>query len=164
MWGHENMNEYNNNQNNTRTVPANDLDLQFQVTEPTWQQVSKGLDNKLSRSKGFTTVKNDKGEDVKVEVREYLSGILAVYTRDMRLGNLSAQEFEYVAYYVDLAVDLLEEGYASACVIALNKALSRLEISSSKGGFLRKLFRTARNENVLTSLEPPKKNPFGGNK
>ena len=150
--------------NNLRTVPANDLDLQFQVTEPTWQQLSEGLQKKLSRSKGLTTIKNDNGQDVQVEIREYLSGILAVYTRDMRLGNLSTQEFEYVSYYVDLAVDLLEEGFPSACVVALNKALSRLEISSSKGGFLRKLFRTSRNENVLTSMEPPKKNPFGGNK
>jgi len=154
----------NEPQQQTRTVPANDLDLQFQVTEPTWQQLSPNLQNKLSVSKGFIEVKDKDGKPIQAEVKEYLSGILAIYTRDMRLGNLSGQEFEYVSYFVDLAVDLLEEGYPNACVVSLNKALSKLEISSSKSGFLRKLFRTTRNENAISSLEPPKKNPFGGSR
>jgi len=152
-----------------RSIPANFLDLQMQITDPAWQNLSPELQAKLMRNIGEQIEKeivDGQEVEVKKQVYEKLSGVLAVYTRDIRLGNLSSfnGEFEFVSYYLELAVDLLQDGKPDACVVALNKALARLELSSSRGGFLRKLFNTFRSENVSSSIEPEKRNIMGGNK
>lgn len=142
-----------------RNVPANDLDLQMQVTDPAWQRLSPHLQEKLIRLVEEKVVGNKK-----ISTYEQLHGILAIYTRDLRLANLSVWngEYDYCSYYVELSVDLLEAEMPESCIIALNKALARSELSSSKGGFLRKMFNTFRTETYQKSLEPQKKGPFGG--
>jgi len=144
-----------------RNVPANDLDLQMQVTDPAWQRLSPHLQEKLIK-----LVEEKIEGNKKISTYEQLHGILAIYTRDLRLANLSVWngEYDYCSYYVELAVDLLEADMPQACIIALNKALARSELSSSKGGFLRKMFNTFRTESYQKALEPTKKSPFGGGK
>lgn len=143
-------------------MPANDLDMQMLITDPAWQNLSPQLREQLIKL--ISTTVDEQG-NIKEEYSE-LHGILGVYTRDIRLGNLSSfnGEFEFVSYYLELAVDLLEDGQPSACVVALNKGLSILELSSSKGGFLRKLLNTLVTESYTNSLEPEKKNPLGNAK
>lgn len=161
------LDQTNSFQQMPRNVPANDLDMQMQVTDPAWQNLSPELQAKLMKYVGEKTVRkliNNKEQEVKEQVFQKLSGILAVYTRDARLGNLSQMngEYEYVSYYFELAVDLLENEMPNACVVALNKALSKLEVSSSKAGFLRKMLNTFRHESLNNSLEAEKKSPLGG--
>lgn len=152
----ENMNY----QTGARNVPANDLDLQMQITNPAWQQLHPQLREKLVRLVKETVVKGE----VK-KIYEEISGVLTVYSRDIRLGNIStvSGEFDYVVYYLELAVDLLSCGMVESSITALNKALARLETSSSRGGFLRKLLNTVRTENVNKTLEPDKRRIMGKN-
>ena len=144
-----------------RSVPSNELDLQMQITDPAWQRLSPDLQEKLLNLVGYQME-----DDVKKAVYEKLSGILGIYTRDLRLGNISNLngEFDYVSYYIELSVDLLACGMSKSCIASLNKALARLELSSSRRGFLRKLINTFRQEKITNTLEPEKKNLMGGSK
>ena len=144
-----------------RNVPASELDLQMQITDPAWQRLTPQLRNKLIVKIGEQIVKVN-GKDTTQNIVEELHGILGVYTRDIRLGNLSAWngESDFVRYYLELAVDFLGVDMPSACVTALNRALSVLELSSSKSGFLRKLINTIRQENY-SNVEPEKRNFMG---
>lgn len=148
-----------NDEDEYRQVPTSDLDLQMQITDPAWQNLSPQLRNKLVKLVG-TELK----DNIQQDIYDELSGILGLYTRDIRLGNLSSfnGEFQYVSYYLDLAVDLLSNGMTESCITAMNKALSILELSSSKGGFLRKLINTFRTEKISNVLEPERKNIMGG--
>lgn len=140
-----------------RTLPQNDLDLNLMMTDPVWgkPEVSEDLKNRLTRY-----YKDEQGQVSKEE----LWGLLGSYTRDMRLANLSTLngELNYVAYYLDLANDLLQDNKVEAFLIALSRAATRLELSQSKGGFLRRRMNTFSQENTQQSLEPPKKSLFGG--
>lgn len=140
-----------------RNVPATNLDLQMLTTEPGWQNLNPDLQAKLIK------IIEETAEQT---IIDKLHGILAVYTKDIRLGNLSTAsgEYEFVAYYLELAVDLLDSGFSEPCILALNKALSHLELSSSKSGFLRKNFNTYREEKLSNQIDPPKKSPLGGKK
>jgi hypothetical protein len=60
----------------------------------------------------------------------------------MRLANLSKDELRYCQHFIDLAGDLLQDGKRTAFVIGLSRAVTVLELSQSKGGFLRKRFGT----------------------
>ena len=77
-----------------RATPVNELDLQMQLVEPGWQNLSPQLRTLLIR-KVNETVQETKEGIVRKEFYEELSGILAVYTRDIRLGNLSQWSGEY---------------------------------------------------------------------
>jgi hypothetical protein len=46
-------------------------------------------------------------------------------------------------------------------LICLSRVATLLEISQSKGGFLRKQMNTLRMENMQGEIEPPKKSLFG---
>jgi len=144
-----------------RSVPANELDLQMQMTEPGWQELSTDL-----RSKLMKIISKEEVDGKTVITYEELSGILALYTKDIRLGNLSTWngEYEYVSYYLELAVDLLQSEFPMSCIVAMNKALAHLELSGSKSGFLRKLFNTIFSENVSKTMEPEKRRLMGGGK
>ena len=144
-----------------RSVPANDLDLQMQVTDPAWQNLSPDLQEKLLKKIGEEI---QDGESK--TLYETLHGILGLYTRDIRLGNLSTWngEYDFVSYFLESAVIYLEAKFPRACICALNLALAKLEPSSSKSGFLRKLINTIRSESYKSSLEPEKKSPLGGMK
>jgi len=145
-------------QQTARYVPANDLDLQMSITNPAWQELSPELRGKLVKQVGEKIIKGEKEK-----VYEELAGVLGIYTRDIRLGNISpiTGEFDFIVYYLELAVDLLSVGMVESSITSLNKALSRLEPSSSRGGFVRKLLNTVRNENVNKTLEPEKRRIMG---
>jgi len=69
---------------------------------------------------------------------------------------------QYVQYYIDLAADLLQSGHYKPFLIALSRAATRMELSQSKGGFLRKEMNTFTSKNINEDAEPPKKSLFGG--
>lgn len=146
-----------------RQIPANDLDLQMILTDPKWgQNVPQELQTALEKIIGV--VKNEEGKDV--VVTQKLWDLLSFYTRDMRLGNLSVVtgEFQYCRDCIDLAGDLLGEGYISAFITSLSRAVTVLELSQSKGGFLRKRNNTITQEKKVEERDLRKKGLFDGGK
>lgn len=145
----------------SRPLPTNDLDLNLMLTNSVWgsREVPQELKDKLMRyyqdidEKGETTV-----------TKASLWGLLGFFTRDMRLGNLSSfdNELQTCRYHIDLANDLLTVDMIEPFLVALSRSASILETSQSKGGFLRRMMNTIRQEHVQQQLEPPKKKFFGG--
>jgi hypothetical protein len=146
-----------------RNVPVSDLDLQMQMIEPAYGKsgISKELMDKL---KQYTIGLDAEGNERYDESSMW--GILGYYTRDIRLGNLDkfAGEYNYVKYYLDLAGDLLQANMIKSFLIALSRAATVIEISQSKGGFLRRRVGTITSENHYQGLDPSKKSIMTGNK
>lgn len=150
-------------EDNTRLMPSNDLDLNLMLTDSLWGSnlISKDLKDKLTR---YYLSKDEKGQP-KITMESYW-GLLNFYTRDMRLANLSKWdgELQYCRYYIDLANDYLQSGMIKPFLISLSRAVSVMETSQSKDGFFRKISNTLRQEHYNQNLEPPKKGFFGGKK
>jgi hypothetical protein len=143
-----------------RTVPQSDLDFNLMTTDPVWgsANISTELKKKLSETiEGIDTEGNVKYKETE------LWGLLNFYTRDVRLGNLRAwDELPYVQYYLDLAGDFLQSDMIKPFLIALSRAATKIELSQSKNGFLRRRMNTFTKESFNTESEAPKKNLFGG--
>lgn len=155
-----------------RITPQSGLDLNLMLTDTMWgsPQVRAQIEVKLK----------SREERVKMLARlgkpktEYDAGdkaaaweLLAFYTRDMRLANLNPLigEVQYCQHYIDLAGDLLRDGYTEAFATSLARAATLLELSQSKNGFLRKRQNTLTQEHLQGELETKKKSLiFGGNK
>lgn len=143
-----------------RQTPQSDIDLQMILTDPKWgsAQIPIELREKLKAVIGEWE-EEEGGKKVIHPVTEQLWGLLSFYTRDVRLANLSAfsGEVDYVRYFLDLAGDCLREGYIKSFLKSLSLAVTVLETSQSKGGFLRKRHGTISKEEIKGELEPPKK-------
>lgn len=155
-----------------RSLPTSELDLNLMLTNSVWgrPEVSTELKDRLmkfyvSRDEAGEILKNEDGE---MEVtKSSLWGLLGFYTRDMRLANLSEWngEMTLCRYMIDLANDYLAENMVEPFIISLSRAVTIMETSQSKGGFLRKNMNTLRQKTTTQSIEPPKKGFFGkGNK
>ena len=133
------------NFDSSRSLPTSDLDLNLMLTNSVWgsKEVSQHLKDKLSR---FVLDENGKQSITKAS----LWGLLGFFTRDMRLGNLSSfdNELQTCRYHIDLANDLLSVDMIEPFLIALSRAASILETSQSKGGFLRRMMNTLRQEHI----------------
>lgn len=138
-----------------RIMPQSELDLNLMMVDGVWgkPEVSMELKNRLKQVGGETAV-------------ESLWGLLGMYTRDMRLANLSTfdGELDYVSTHLDLAHDFLQSNMTGSFMVALSRAATRLELSQSKGGFLRKRMHTFTQESKTGEIEPAKKSIFGGRK
>lgn len=160
-----------------RTVPRNDLDMQFLVTAPVWgkMQTVHNSREQLEQEVRATykageavevngqIYKFDK-ETVLVSKRNIWAALEAVYNQDLRLGALDSKlELDQVRYYLDLAHDILQAGYPVAFVTCMARVATILEPSQSKKGWLRRMFNTIRQERFDNSLEPTKKKLWGGN-
>jgi hypothetical protein len=132
------------------------------TTDPVWgsNQISPELQKMLSRTiEGIDSSGNPKFSEQK------LWGMLNYYTRDVRLGNLSKwDEIPYVEYHLNLAGDFLQNSMVSPFLIALSRAATKIELSQSKGGFLRRRLSTFTKEEFRSEFEPSKKTIFGGKK
>lgn len=146
-----------------RQSPQTELDLALMTTDALWgrPEVSPELKNRLNKL--YKTTDKDGKEGYEAQS---LWGLLSYYTRDMRLANLSVMngEFEYVKYFIDLAGDCLQEGLTRPFVIALSRAATVLELSQSKGGFLRNRQRTQSFETRTSELNPPNRKIMGSGK
>jgi len=143
-----------------RTIPLSDLDLQMQMIEPEWGKT--GISQELRDQLQQYAIENDNLVD-----EGSLWGLLGFYTRDVRLGNLSYAmgEMKYCRYYLDLAGDLLTARMYRSFLTSLQRAVTILELSQSKGGFLRRRQNTITSENYSRQeTEPAKKGLFSGSK
>jgi hypothetical protein len=148
-------------QNNRRTLPASELDLNLMLTDTLWgnANISPIIKDKLNKQYIVTDSNGNKFVS-----KEDLWGLLGFYTRDLRLGNLSSfgGEMVYCEYHLDLANDFLKEGFIEPFLICLSRVATKLELSQSKGGFLRRRNSSFTTENIQTNLEPAKRNIMGG--
>lgn len=144
-----------------RVRPKTSLDMDYLTTNPVWGQGEINQTFRWSLNKD-TTIENEKGEEEKVKLSQW--DMLSHFTRDMRLANLSVWDGElaYCDYYLLLASDFLQVGSTEAFICALDRVIVRLELSQSKGGFLRKKMNTFTHESVNREEEPPKKSIWGG--
>jgi len=144
-----------------RVQPQSELDFHLMTTDSVWGKsgVSQDLIEKLNK---YFYVKDKESGEQKIS-KESLWGLLGFYTRDMRLANLSLWngEVQYCQYYLDLANDFLQAEMIEPFLITLSRVATMLELSQSKGGFLRKQMNTLRTEAFHGDLEPPKKKLFG---
>lgn len=147
-------------QNQKRTLPQSELDFALLTTDSVWGKPDVSPELKARLNRFYATKDADGKEGFTVES---LWGLLGYYTRDMRLANLSVWngELEYVRYYIDLAGDYLHSDQVEPFLVTLSRAATRLELSQSKGGFLRRQLNTITEENVNMDREPPKKSLFG---
>lgn len=148
-----------------RAIPQNELDLNMMTTDSVWgkSEVSPELRKRLEQ----LYIEDDgQGIGTNIVTKESLWGLLGFYTRDMRLANLSEWngELNFCHYHLDLANDFLQTDQVKPFLICLSRVATRLELSQSKGGFLRKKMNTFTQENVNRLDEPPKKSLFGTGK
>ena len=143
-----------------RISPQSELDLTLMTTNSLWgmPDVSEELKTRLNK---LYRTKTEEGKES--AIIESLWGLLGYYTRDMRLGNLSTMngELEYCKYHLDLAGDFLQSNMIEPFLIALSRVATVLELSQSKGGFLRKKQNTFTHEQLSGEIEPPKSKLFG---
>lgn len=154
-----------------RALPTSELDLNLMLTNSVWgrEDVPQELKEKLSKhyiqkDEEGNILTNEKGETLVSQ--ESLWGLLGFFTRDMRLANLSEWngELQTCRYMIDLANDYLSEKMVDPFIISLARAVSIMETSQSKGGFLRKQMNTLTQKLQHQNLDPPKKGFFGGSK
>ena len=114
-------------------VPYDKLEYDYSITETAW-----GKDTEYSPDvKQRYTVNNDKNE-----VKKLLQSYQTFFKRDVRLGNLDIFEASYCRQYIDFAFDCQDEEFLQSAIVAHERAVDTLEISQSKGGFLRKNMNT----------------------
>jgi hypothetical protein len=160
-----------------KTVLRSELDLQLYFTDSHWgkSDINQELKDKLSKQYGYWQVKRDElgnvivdaktGKEVQelVVAEESLWSLLAYYRSDLRFGNLDrfGGEVFYCQYYLDLAGDYLQAGMTEPFLICLSRVITILELSQSRGGFLRRRMNTLSQEHISVESEPKKANLFG---
>lgn len=155
------MVEVQQNQQPVRQIPRSDLDFNFQLTNTVWgsPNISGALKDKLSKD---YVVEDAEGK--KYIQESSLWELLGFYTRDMRLANLGtiSGEIGYCQYYLDLANDMLHANMVHPFLISLSRVATVLELSQSKGGFLRRRMNTFTSENMQGELGESKKRTLFG--
>lgn len=146
----------NDQESHDRSIPVNDLDMNMMLTTPEWgREITQELRVKLQKVLG-----KDKGGKL---VTEDLWALHAYYNKEMRLGNLKNIEVDYCRIYLDIAGDGLREGYILSFTTALSRVATVLELSQSRGGFLRKRLSTITTEDKKFT-EEDKRGMFGNKK
>ena len=143
-----------------RPLPQSELDLNLMLTNTMWgnPELSETIKQKLNKGR---IIKDEQG-NAYVDKQD-LWGLLGFYSRDLRLANLSSfnGELEYCKYHLNLANDFLHCDFVEPFLICLSRVATVLELSQSKGGFLRRRQNTFTTEQMQQNLEPPKKNIWG---
>ncbi len=143
---------------NRRIIPQNNLEVDMLVTNPAWgtDDINPELKERLKKLVISKGLKDDKGEILDVETRSDLWSLLSIFTRDLRLANLSGNDIHYCKYYLDLAHDELQQGFLEPFTISMSRVAGTTELSQSRGGFLRKLMRTFTGEHININEEKKK--------
>lgn len=144
-----------------RTVPISDLDLQAQLIRPQWGANTVNPELKAQLREMLSSAKVADGS-TEITYKDYWS-LLAYYTQDVRLGNLSTLggEMEYCRERLDFAGECLQLGALNSFVTVLREAISVIELSQSKGGFLRRRGTTITSEEFKHGSDESKNKLFG---
>lgn len=151
-----------------RITPQSELDFNLMTTDPAIGRTEVPQELKVKLNKYFEIKDENTGKSIidkngnPIISMQSLWGLLGFYTRDMRLANLNVWtgELQYCQYFLDLANDLLQADMIEPFLISLSRVATILELSQSKGGFLRRKMHTFTEESIKKD-EPPKKSLFG---
>ena len=152
-----------------RQLPSSELDFHLMTTDSRWgDQLTPELSRRLNK---YFVQRDSEGKQLfdkdgnMLGSTSNLWGMLGFYTRDMRLANLSVWngEVAYCQYFLDLANDMLQAEMIEPFIICLSRVATILELSQSKGGFLRRQMNTLRHETMTGEMDAPKKTLFGSN-
>lgn len=152
-----------------RIMPENALDYNMMMIESEWgrpESISRDLLEKLSKVKGFYVDKEGKplfNDDGSPDtIKESLWSMLGFYTRDMRLSNLDAPQFKYCVFFLDLCNDFLRVDMIEPFLTCLSRVATVLELSQSRGGFLRNRQNTLTTETRFNLAEQQKRSLLTG--
>jgi len=141
-----------------RRIPSSNLDFSFMTIDPAWgKEATNELYNLLKETGNIEY--DEEGKPVVTET--HLWGVLSYFTRDLRLGNLNRFLYERALKYIDLAGDCISRGLIKSFLASLRRVISIVELSQSRGGFLRRRSNTITSEEFVNPLEPEKKSFFG---
>ena len=151
--------------------PLSELEFHDKTIEPVWGKYEINDDLYEKFTKKYFQYDEKTGELLVDETtgepklsKEGIWGQLGILTRDVRSSNLQGgnawkgeiDEINYCETWLQLAGDMLSEGYEECAMIALGRAAIRLELGLSRNGFFRKRMGTYTQENISESREPPK--------
>jgi len=167
---------------NSRTMPYNDLDMQFLLTDPSWgREGSAELVAAVSIAVGESYLRcgeckkksfDDKGfcNSCKSSLKERvidkkpLWGLQSYYSRDLRLGNLTRADMNSALYYLSLAGDFIRTDNIKSFMTSISRVSDIIELSQSRDGFVRKRFGTITQERIDSTGDDPKKKDLFTNK
>ena len=163
------------NQNNVMPRPNTDLDFQAQLTDPFTSSpyVDVSFTNKFRK---YVYVRDERGKIIldennkpQIVMEQDLWGILQLFNRDWRLGNIDKkEEAVYIRHHINLTTDILNllgDDFNQSAMVCFSYALCVNETSQSKGGFLRRMLNTFIHKTTQNDDEPKKKSffsSFGG--
>lgn len=150
------------NEDSSRNTPVNELDLQLMIVDSEWgKDISPELVGRLTEIGDSL----EKDKDGKISVgKTKLWGLLSYYTRDMRLGNLDKETYIVAIDWLNYAGDCLRIGIVKSFLTALSRVITMLELSQSRGGFLRKRLGTFTQESYNEYSENDNKKGLFSNK
>ena len=126
-------------------VPSNDTDLFIYTVDPAWstEDINTDFEQPLLDENG-KQVLDEHGRPVMVFSFWHS---LKFLKRDFRLGNLNAKydDFEWMENRIQLAQNLLmlrDGAFKRLAPMALAPVIAIVELSQSRGGFVRNNFRT----------------------
>lgn len=154
-----------------RRVPTSDQDFNYMIVDTRWGKVDVPNELRKALEKEERKVIIHKGEryineskepviatqDIVVYEKKIMWDLLSFYTQDIRLGQLTKDQETYVIYHLDLAGDCLHSNLTESFIIALSRAISVLETSQSRQGFLRWILTTLRKLTKIEGLQEEKK-------
>lgn len=150
------------NEEYSRNTPINELDLQLMIVDSEWgKEIAPELAERLSEI-GEKVERNKEGKIILNKKK--LWGLLSYYTRDMRLGNLDKDSYIVSTVWLDFSGDCIRIGLVNSFLSSLSRVITILELSQSRGGFLRKRLGTFTQENFNEFSEQEKKKGLFGNK
>ncbi len=152
-----------NEKKDTKLFPESFFDLSMMLTDSNWGEIT--LNPELIenlKSMRIDVVVDEKTGSVKYKpIKKDLWSLLSFYQRDLRLANLDHRELIYARYMLDLAGDLIYHNFVVPFLLTLSRIACVLETSQSKGGFLRRNFKTWTTEQKRQIVEPPRRGFFG---
>ena len=145
-----------------RDMPQSEMDFNMLVIDPKWG-VDKIPPSLKARLKEIVLARGKTDKSNKLQpTYDDLWELLAIYSRDMRLANLQSEDEFYCEHYINLSGKLLRKGNPRSSILALVYSVTRLELSQSRKGFLRTIFRTQKKEISMEEMQPKKRGLFTG--
>lgn len=137
-------------------IPENTLDYNMQLVNPAWSDAESTLneaaeDGALIEHNGETYVKV-----------EYLLNAFKFITRDVRLSNLEKADVTLLRNWISFAGLMADQKRPKSFKYSVRMIAAICETSQGKGGFVRKLINTLRQENIQSYEEPSKRSFFTG--
>lgn len=153
---------YEDNSQEWRKIPMNDIDAQMMTVNPEW-----GMDIAPELRSALKVIGEDLEDrtDGKIQLQsKQLWGLLTYYTRDVRLGNLDKEKEIIANDWLNFSGDALRLGMVRSFLTSLSRVITMLELSQSRGGFLRKRLGTFTQEHYNEFSEKNQKKGLFGNK